>query len=323
MEIFHKKIEDGLTSFCKELPNTPGELYQPITYTLSLGGKRIRPLLVLLGCDLFEGNTDNALPAALAIEVFHNFTLLHDDLMDLAPLRRNQPTVYKKWNNNIAILAGDAMFVKAYQLLAQCNTNKLAEILEIFSQTALGVCEGQQFDMNYESENSISIADYIKMIELKTAVLLAGGLQIGAILGNAPLENASNLYEFGKNIGIAFQLQDDILDVYGNPEKFGKQIGGDIISNKKTFLLLKAFELANKEQKETLNNQIKATVFSAEEKINIVTGIYDQLNIREIAKQEMKNFFEKGIQYFDLVEANPSKKEKLKVLVNNLMEREM
>lgn len=322
MEHFQNKIEEGLKSFCDELPKNPEELYQPISYTLSLGGKRIRPLLVLMGCDLFDGQIEKALPAALAIEVFHNFTLLHDDLMDLAPLRRNQPTVYKKWNNNIAILAGDAMFVKSYELIARCHTDKLAEILNVFSATALGVCEGQQYDMNYESTTAVSIEEYIKMIELKTAVLLAGGLKIGAIIGESGEKNANNIYEFGRNIGIAFQLQDDLLDVYGDPGKFGKQIGGDIISNKKTFLLLKALELANTEQREMLLAPVNKDNLTAEKKITNVTSIYNELKIKEYTEREMQLFFEKGLGYFNDIDADKSKKQNIELLIENLMKRE-
>lgn len=322
MEHFQNKIEEGLKYFCDELPKNPEELYQPISYTLSLGGKRIRPLLVLMGCDLFDGQIEKALPAALAIEVFHNFTLLHDDLMDLAPLRRNQPTVYKKWNNNIAILAGDAMFVKSYELIARCHTDKLAEILNVFSATALGVCEGQQYDMNYESTTAVSIEEYIKMIELKTAVLLAGGLKIGAIIGESGEKNANNIYEFGRNIGIAFQLQDDLLDVYGDPGKFGKQIGGDIISNKKTFLLLKALELANTEQREMLLAPVNKDNITAEKKITNVTSIYNELKIKEYTEREMQLFFEKGLGYFNDIDADKSKKQKIEFLIENLMKRE-
>lgn len=322
MEHFQNKIEEGLKSFCDELPKNPEELYQPISYTLSLGGKRIRPLLVLMGCDLFDGQIEKALPAALAIEVFHNFTLLHDDLMDLAPLRRNQPTVYKKWNNNIAILAGDAMFVKSYELIARCQTDKLAEILNVFSATALGVCEGQQYDMNYESTTAVSIEEYIKMIELKTAVLLAGGLKIGAIIGESGEKNANNIYEFGRNIGIAFQLQDDLLDVYGDPGKFGKQIGGDIISNKKTFLLLKALELANTEQREMLLAPVNKDNLTGEEKITNVTSIYNELKIKEYTEREMQLFFEKGLGYFNDIDADKSKKQNIELLIENLMKRE-
>ena len=322
MEHFQNKIEEGLKSFCDELPKNPEELYQPISYTLSLGGKRIRPLLVLMGCDLFDGQIEKALPAALAIEVFHNFTLLHDDLMDLAPLRRNQPTVYKKWNNNIAILAGDAMFVKSYELIARCHTDKLAEILNVFSATALGVCEGQQYDMNYESTTAVSIEEYIKMIELKTAVLLAGGLKIGAIIGESGEKNANNIYEFGRHIGIAFQLQDDLLDVYGDPGKFGKQIGGDIISNKKTFLLLKALELANTEQREMLLAPVNKDNLTAEKKITNVTSIYNELKIKEYTEREMQLFFEKGLGYFNDIDADKSKKQNIELLIENLMKRE-
>jgi geranylgeranyl diphosphate synthase type II len=323
MEHLQHQIEQGLLNFCKQLPHEPNELYEPISYTLSLGGKRIRPLFVMLGCELFDGNTEQALPAALAVEVFHNFTLLHDDLMDLAPLRRNKPTVYKKWNSNIAILAGDAMFVKSCELIAQTKTDELAHILQVFNQTALGVCEGQQFDMNFESTMEVSIDQYIKMIELKTAVLLAGGIQIGAIIANANHTDAKNLYEFAKNIGIAFQLQDDILDVYGDPEKFGKQVGGDIISNKKTFLLIKAIEMADEKQKEKLFSEINKVDYIAQEKVNNVTAIYDELGVKQQAQKAMQAFYNKALQFLDAVNATKEKKETLKNLAHSLMNRQV
>jgi len=239
-----KKIVDYIAIIDGELKKTvslkePKNLYQPIKYSLELGGKRIRPALLLLANDLFGGKNKGAINAALAIEVFHNFTLLHDDIMDDAPLRRGKDTVYKKWGSNIAILAGDVMFVNAIQLLAKNDTSKLPEILDLFNTTAVEVCEGQQFDMNFETLQNVSIDDYLKMIELKTAVLLAASLKIGAILGNASQENANHIYEFGRNLGVAFQLMDDILDLYGDPEKFGKQVGGDIIANKKHTYYLK------------------------------------------------------------------------------------
>ena len=220
-----------------QFPDRPKNLYEPIRYMLAVGGKRARPVLVLMGCEVFNGNRTEAIPAALAIEVFHNFTLLHDDIMDNAPLRRSKPTVHNKWNNSIAILSGDAMFVKACELMMQVNDKQIRTVMDIFLRTSTEVCEGQQMDMSFEKEKNVSITDYLKMIELKTAVLLGCSLQIGAIIGGADEIQSKHLYEFGKNIGIAFQLQDDLLDVFGDAEKFGKQTGGDIISNKKTFLI--------------------------------------------------------------------------------------
>ena len=239
---YQQQIEAALKD--KKYGSNPKELYEPIAYIMSLGGKRLRPVLVFIATDMFDGDAAKALHPALAIELFHNFTLVHDDLMDKAPLRRNQPTVHEKWNNNIAILSGDAMMVRAYQELCLADPSMLPQLLEIFSDTAVKVCEGQQYDMNYESMTKVSIQQYIKMIELKTAVLLGGALKIGAVIGGAREEDAQRLYDFGKHIGIAFQLQDDILDVYADAAKFGKQKGGDIIANKKTYLLLKAIEMA-------------------------------------------------------------------------------
>ena len=222
----------------------PNELYGPIAYTLKLGGKRLRPALCLMGCDMFGGNINEALQPALGIELFHNFTLLHDDIMDKAPLRRGKETVYNKWNTNTAILAGDTMMAIAYDFIMKAPEVVRTKIFSIFNKTAIEVCEGQQYDMNYESQNDVTIDKYLEMIRLKTAVLLAGSLKIGAVIGGANENDTQKLYSFGENIGIAFQLKDDLLDVFSNEDKFGKKSGGDIITNKKTFLYLKAFELA-------------------------------------------------------------------------------
>lgn len=319
---FQNRIDQELKDFSESLGGGPEELYDPIAYTLSLGGKRMRPLLVLLGCDLFGNAIEPAINPALAVEIFHNFTLLHDDIMDEAPLRRNQPTVHRKWNNNTAILSGDAMMVKAYQLISQYEGSKLSQVLSVFNKTALEVCEGQQMDMNYETKNNVSIENYLEMIQLKTAVLLAGSLKIGAIIGGASSKDAVHLYEFGRDIGIAFQLQDDILDVYGNPEKFGKQVGGDIISNKKTFLLLKAMELAKGEVLAALNKQLNAQDFDPEEKVRTVKEIYDQLQVREFAEQEMERYFLSGLKQLDFISADKSKLLRLKSFSENLMARE-
>lgn len=292
---------------------------------MGLGGKRLRPLLVLIGCDLFEGEVTHALPAALAVELFHNFTLVHDDIMDKAPLRRNQSTVHKKWNENIAILSGDAMLVIAYQELCKCNSEQLPALLAVFSETAIKVCEGQQLDMNFETLQKTSIPNYIKMIELKTAVLLAASLKMGALLANADQQNAEHIYNFGKHIGIAFQLQDDILDVYADTAKFGKQQGGDIISNKKTYLLLKAMEMAesNRYVKEELHQWLAAPQFVPEEKVQAITGIYNFLNIPQLAKAEMQKHYEAALSFLDKASINPTKKQQLISFANNLMHRDV
>src|ERR1700712_3291104 len=244
-------------------PEYPAALYEPIKYILSLGGKRMRPALLLMACDLFGGDLKKAISPALAIEVFHNFTLMHDDIMDNAPLRRGKITVHERWNPNVGILSGDVMLIEGYKLMMQVDDHLLRPILNIFNETAVGVCEGQQIDMEFETRNDVAIDEYITMIRLKTAVVLGGALKIGAIIGGAGVNDAALIHTFGEQLGIAFQLQDDILDVYGNPEKFGKQVAGDILANKKTFLLIKALELANESQRVELNKWLSGTAFNA------------------------------------------------------------
>jgi geranylgeranyl diphosphate synthase, type II len=323
----HKELSEevatALEIFSKHMHGEPRELYEPIQYMLQLGGKRMRPLLVLLGCELFDGKVTEAVPAALAVEVFHNFTLVHDDIMDNAPLRRNKPTVHEKWNTNIALLSGDAMLVKAYQLLAQYPSSLIGELLPVFNKTALEVCEGQQLDMNFEKVFKVKIQEYIHMISLKTAVLLAASLKMGALIGGAREEDAQRLYNFGKNIGIAFQLQDDILDVYGVPEKFGKQVGGDIIANKKTYLLLKAFELADQYTAEALSNWVFAPEFDPGEKVKAVTEIYDYLQVKELARTEMLHYYDKGLSELTHVPVNEARKKTLIAFADQLMVREL
>jgi geranylgeranyl diphosphate synthase type II len=320
---FQEKIEKAIQQ--KKYGSHPKELYEPITYIMALGGKRLRPVLVLAACDLFDVSIDNAIHPALAVELFHNFTLIHDDLMDHAPLRRNQQTVHTKWNNNIAVLSGDAMMVCAYQELCKCDKESLATQLEIFNQTALKVCEGQQLDMNFESYPKIGVAQYINMIELKTAVLLGAALKMGAIAANTSEENAELMYQFGKNIGIAFQLQDDILDVYAEKEKFGKQIGGDIIANKKTYLLLKAIEMAesNRYLKEELDQWLNAPTFNPQEKVEAVTTIFNFLNVKALAENEMKKHFAIALTHISDVKANDAKKKALIQFAENLMNRDV
>ena len=312
---FQQTINEEIEKLSAELSLPPAELYDPIRYMLSMGGKRIRPLFVLMACDLFSGKMDDAISPALTVELFHNFTLVHDDIMDNAPLRRNKPTVHTKWNTPTAILSGDVMMVKAYQLISRSKlpSKILDSVLSVFNEMAIKVCEGQQWDVNYERLHKISIQQYFQMIELKTAVLLATCLKMGALIGGASEEDAKNIYEFGKNTGIAFQLQDDLLDVYGEEEKFGKQKGGDILANKKTFLLLKAMDFvsANPYLNEELYQwmSIKPTEGKdAEEKIKAVTRIYDFVNIKKITEEEINSFHKKAITSLERVSASSDKK---------------
>jgi len=300
----------------------PRNLYEPITYTLNLGGKRIRPALLMLANNLFGGKDEAAIDAALAIEVFHNFTLLHDDIMDEAPLRRGYPSVYKKWNTNIAILSGDVMLMQSIQLLSKKNHPNLHDVLEIFNTAAIQVCEGQQLDMDFEKLASVSIDDYLTMIELKTAVLLGASLKIGAVISNASIDNRNHIYEFGKNLGIAFQLMDDILDLYGDPKKVGKRIGGDVIVNKKTYLLLKAQELATGKTAKDLGFCLNSTVLEDDTKVEKVTAIFNELNIKKLAMEEMNLFYNTAISHLDSIDANADKKLIFEQFAKGLMNRE-
>ncbi|HEY0056422.1 MAG TPA: polyprenyl synthetase family protein [Pedobacter sp.] len=306
----------------RQYPNNPVELYEPIRYLMALGGKRMRPALLLLACDLFEGSIINALKPAVGIEMFHNFTLMHDDIMDKAPLRRGSSTVHEKWNESIAILSGDVMLVEAYQLIMNVNDSILRNVLNIFSETAAGVCQGQQIDMNFESLGDVAIKDYLEMIRLKTAVLLAGSLKIGALIGEAKPEDADALYNFGENLGLAFQLQDDILDVYGDPEKFGKQVGGDILSNKKTFMLIKALELSGDLEREELTYWLNDENPEAKVKVHSVTEIYNRLGVRQLAEHQMNTFAEKALSALEKIEANSDKKNALRSFAEQLLIRE-
>ena len=318
------ELQDIIGKAVKKLdfPVYPAKLYEPITYILSLGGKRMRPALLLMACDLFGGDVDAAIPPALAIEVFHNFTLMHDDIMDNAPLRRGKVTVHNKWDQNVGILSGDVMLVKGYQLMMQVEDRLLRPILEIFNTTAVGVCEGQQLDMEFEELSDVKLADYINMIRLKTAVVLGGALKIGALIGGSEVKDADLLSSFGENLGIEFQLQDDILDVYGDPEKFGKQVGGDIISNKKTYLLIKAKELANSQQKEELNNWLDLKQFDNTKKVEAVTSIYDALNIRQYAEEAMQTYADKAFEALDAINLAEAQKQYLRNFADGLLVRE-
>ncbi|GAB2611822.1 polyprenyl synthetase family protein [Belliella aquatica] len=290
-------LENHIQGF--QYGNSPVELYEPISYIMSLGGKRIRPLMTLMAYSLYKKDYESILTPASAVEVFHNFTLMHDDIMDDAPLRRGKATVHEKWNANTAILSGDVMLVKAYEMLVNVSPEKLPEALRLFNQTAAEVCEGQQHDMNFETIATVEEEDYIDMIRQKTAVLLGFALQFGALLADAPQEEAEKLYDFGVNIGIGFQLKDDLLDVYADQAKFGKQVGGDIIANKKTFLLIKAKELAEGELKSQLEDWLAKVDFDKQEKVKAVTTIYDQIGIKALTEAKMHDYFQKGFDQFN------------------------
>ncbi len=304
------------------LSKSPKELYEPIQYALSLGGKRIRPLLTLLSCNLFKDSIEEAIAPALGIEIFHNFTLLHDDLMDKSEIRRGNPTVHKKWSANTAILSGDAMQIIAYQEVCKAPVALLNEVLSTFSQTALEVCEGQQFDMDFEQRNDVTVEEYIEMIRLKTAVLLACSLKIGAIIGGASERDADLMYKFGEKIGLAFQLKDDLLDTFGDEAKFGKAIGGDIFCNKKTFLLIKAFELSNDAEKAEISNWLHKTEFVRQEKVDAITEIYRQRGVKELCEQRISNYFRQAMDALYAVDVNVLHKSELVTLSEKLMYRE-
>ena len=303
-----------------DFPLTPSNLYDPLRYFMQLGGKRMRPILTLLGTELFGEKKEKAINAALSVETFHNFSLIHDDIMDEAPLRRNQATVHHKWNQNIAILSGDVLFVKAFQLLAKHEPHQLANLLELFNKTAIEVCEGQQMDMDFETRSDVTIEEYIEMIRLKTSVLLGCALEMGAIVANASQSDKKLLYTFGQHIGIAFQIQDDILDLYADPEKFGKQVGGDVISNKKTLLNLKAIELASSAQKEQLTQLSLSVDF--DNKIKVTTEIYNVIGARAACEVVMQKHYEIALKALDTIEVTASKKIPLIKLAESLMQRE-
>lgn len=301
----------------------PVELYEPIRYIMSLGGKRFRPLLTLMAAALYTDNWRKALKPAQAVEVFHNFTLMHDDIMDCAPLRRGKPTVHEKFNANTAILSGDVMLVRAYDFLLEVETGRIKNVLRRFNQTAAEVCEGQQLDMNFETRWDVTEAEYLDMIRLKTSVLLGFALELGGIVAGADTAATALLYEAGVNMGLGFQLKDDLLDVYGDPVKFGKQVGGDIIANKKTFLLIEALERAKGSSKNKLDHWLAAEDFDKEEKVKEVTAIYDSLGIRIFTEQKIKEYFAKGFDCLERLPADPDRKAPLMGFVHQLVEREV
>ena len=298
----------------------PASLYAPIKYVLSMGGKRIRPTLMLLAYNLFKDDPEKILSSACALETYHNYTLLHDDLMDNADVRRGQPTVHKKWNANLAVLSGDSMLVLAYQRMTECDSH-LAEVLRLFTETALEIGEGQQMDMEFETRNDVREEEYIEMIRLKTSVLLACAMKFGALLADAPADDADNLYRFGEKIGLAFQLQDDYLDVYGDPAVFGKAIGGDIVSNKKTYMLINAFNRADNAQRAELERWIRATDFDRQEKVKAVTGLYDEMGIDRLAQQKIAGYFNESKTYLDRVGVSDERKSELMRYAQRMMKR--
>ena len=311
-----RTIEEALARLTFDQP--PRSLFDPITYTLSLGGKRIRPALALMACDLFGGKNEDVLQPALGLEVFHNFTLLHDDLMDEADRRRDKPTVHKLWNPNVAILSGDAMLICAYQLVAKANDKA---ILELFSRTALEICAGQQYDMEFESRSDVTEEEYIEMIRLKTAVLLACALKVGAMIGGASTADADALYDYGIHIGLAFQLQDDLLDVYGDPKTFGKNIGGDILCNKKTFLLINALSVASEEQRQVMEDWMARKSYDAQEKIAAFTNLYNELSIRDLTERRIEDYYRMANEDLARLSIAPETLSVLKGTCDRLMKR--
>ena len=312
------------SEFLKEYTyeRSPENLYQPVNYILKLGGKRLRPLLTLMAAEAFEGDVNAALNAALSIEVFHNFSLVHDDIMDAAPLRRGMPTVHHKWDVNTGILSGDAMLIMAYQLFENYAPQTFQSLAKLFSKTALEVCEGQQYDMDFEKRDNVSVDEYLKMIEYKTAVLVGASLQMGAIVSGADCQNQNYIYDFGRNLGIAFQLQDDYLDAYGDPETFGKQVGGDIIENKKTYLYIKALEFANAEQKDALTSMYHPdSSLENNKKIELVKSIFISTGAAEETQQAIKKFTSRAFDILELINISESSKAVLKEFGTWLMNR--
>ena len=315
-----KKVNEALEQLPYE--RKPASLYDPIRYVLSLGGKRIRPVLMLMAYNLWKDDPERIMMQAIGLETYHNFTLLHDDLMDNADMRRGHETVHKKWNANQAILSGDTMLLQAFERIEACEVDKVKEVFATFMQTTYEIGEGQQYDVEFETRNDVTEDEYIEMIRLKTSVLLACALKIGAILAGASKADADNLYKFGEQIGLAFQLQDDLLDVYGDPKVFGKNIGGDITSNKKTYMLINAVNRANASQRDELMRWIDATTFDRNEKVAAVTRLYDEIGIRQLCEEKMEACYQLGLQYFDKVQVSDERKAILKAYAAAMMKRQ-
>jgi len=300
----------------------PASLYEPIKYVLSLGGKRVRPVLMLMGYNLWKDDPERIMMQAIGLETYHNFTLLHDDLMDNADMRRGHETVHKKWDANQAILSGDTMLLQAFERIEACEVDKVKEVFATFMQTTYEIGEGQQLDVEFETRNDVTEDEYIEMIRLKTSVLLACAVKIGAILAGASKEDADNLYKFGEQIGLAFQLQDDLLDVYGDPKVFGKNIGGDITSNKKTYMLINAVNRANASQREELMRWIEAKEFDRNEKVSAVTRLYDEIGIRQLCEEKMEACYQLGLQHLGKVSVSDECKVILKAYAAAMMKRQ-
>ncbi len=318
------EILQAVNTYLDQLPydRQPRSLYEPIQYVLSLGGKRIRPVLMLLVYNMFKDDPESILPSACALETYHNYTLLHDDLMDNADLRRGHPTVHRRWDANTAILSGDSMLVLAYERMAQCHPDKLAPVMALFTETALEIGEGQQYDMDFEHRTDVSEDEYIEMIRLKTSVLLACATKMGAILADASPADADALYQFGEQVGLAFQLQDDFLDVYGDTRVFGKAIGGDITSNKKTYMLINALNRANDEQRQELMHWITATDFDRDEKVQAVTRLYNEIGIDRLAQERIAYYFKQAQKHLDAVSLPNDRKQELRRYAADMMHRE-
>ena len=313
------KVNDFLDNLKYE--RKPSCLYDPVKYVLSMGGKRIRPVLMLLSYGLFKDDVESVLMPACALETYHNYTLLHDDLMDNADMRRGHETVHRKWDANTAILSGDSMLVLAYERMAKCNPVYLSDVLHTFTETALEIGEGQQYDMEFETRNDVTEDEYIEMIRLKTSVLLACAQKIGAILAGASKQDQDNLYKFGEQIGLAFQLQDDYLDVYGDPKVFGKKVGGDIICNKKTYMLINAYNRADAEQRRELQHWMEAETFNSDEKVAAVTAIYNKVGVDKLAIEKIAYYFEESKKYLDAVQVSDERKAELRLYAQKMMHR--
>ena len=318
------QILQQVNDFLASLPydRQTASLYEPVKYVLSLGGKRIRPVLMLLSYNLWKEQPGDILMPAIGLETYHNYTLLHDDLMDNADMRRGQMTVHKKWDANKAILSGDSMLVLAYQRVAQVPAEKLRQVLDLFTVTALEIGEGQEYDMTFETRNDVTEDEYIEMIRLKTSVLLACAMKMGAILADAPQEDVERLYKVGEQLGLAFQLQDDLLDVYGDPKVFGKAVGGDITSNKKTYMLINAFNRANAKQRAELTRWVKAKTFNREVKVSEVTRLYDEIGIRQLCEEKISFYFEQARQTLAGVKVSEDRKQALRAYMDELLHRD-
>ena len=315
-----KKVNEALDNLVYD--RQPASLYDPIKYVLSIGGKRVRPVLTMLSYNLYKDDPLSIMPQALGLETYHNFTLLHDDLMDHADMRRGHETVHKKWDANRAILSGDTMLLQAFERVEDCDPAKLPAVFKVFIQTTLEIGEGQQLDVEFENRNDVTEDEYIEMIRLKTSVLLACACKVGAIMADAPAEDIENMYKFGEKLGLAFQLQDDLLDVYGDPAVFGKNIGGDITSNKKTYMLINAVNRATPQQRDELTKWIEAKEFDRNEKVKAVTELYNEIGIRKLCEQKIEQYYQQSLVYLSKVNVPEERKTELKAYAAEMMKRQ-